>query len=92
MSRVVRATILTVLDGDEDLYRQLCHEGVLPHDEDALESDHLELARVTHTLLHELEVNWAGVEVVLRMRRELIETRRQVAELVRLLRDQERTR
>lgn len=90
MSRVVRTTILTVLEGDEELYRQLCQEGILPQDEDALQTDHLELARVTHTLLHELEVNWAGVELVLRMRRELIDTRRQVAELLRLLREDAR--
>jgi hypothetical protein len=85
MTRIVRATILTVLDGDEALYEELLREGLLPHDEQALVADHLELARVTQTLVRELDVNWAGVELVLRMRSELIETRQQVADLRRLL-------
>jgi hypothetical protein len=36
--------------------------------------------------VHELEVNWPGVEVVLRLRTELVETRRQVHELSAVLR------
>jgi hypothetical protein len=82
-----RTIILSVLEGDEELYEELRREGVLPHDEETLQHDHVEVARVTHTLLRELEVNWAGVEIVLRMRGELIETRKQVAELLRLLRE-----
>ncbi len=88
MSRIVRATILGVLDGDDDLYQQLCAHGLLPDEEDALAEQHVELARVTQTLVRELEVNWAGVEIVLRMRTELIESRRQVAELLRVLQAQ----
>ncbi|MDB4988978.1 MAG: hypothetical protein JWN04_4156 [Myxococcaceae bacterium] len=85
MSRVIRATILSILEGDEDFYEQLRSQGLLPHDEQTLAPDHVELARVTHTLVRELEVNWAGVEIVLRMRSELIDTRKQVAELLSLL-------
>jgi hypothetical protein len=85
MSRIMRATVLSVLDGDVEFYEQLRSQGLLPEDEDALAADHLELARVTHTLVRELEVNWAGVEIVLRMRSELIDTHKQVAELLRLL-------
>lgn len=39
----------------------------------------------THTLVQELELNWPGVEIVLRMRGELIDMRKQVAELLSLL-------
>ena len=84
MSRVIRTTILTILEGDEPFYQELRTQGVLPED-DQLSPEHVELARVTHTLVRELEVNWPGVEIVLRMRGELIDTRRQVAELLRLL-------
>lgn len=82
---IVRATVVTLLDGDEALYERLCVEGILPADEAALAPEHLELARVVHTLLHELDVNWAGVEVVLRLRAELIAARRQTAELLTYL-------
>ena len=88
MTRIVRATIVEVLGGDEALYDELLREGLLPHDEQTLLAEHVEVARVTQTLVRELEVNWAGVEVVLRMRSELIETRMQVAELLQLLQRQ----
>ena len=89
MTRVIRATILSILEGDEQFYEQLRSQGLLPADEETLSATHVEVARVTHTLVRELEVNWAGVEVVLRMRSELIETRQQVAELLALLRGRE---
>ena len=87
MSRLVRAAILTTLEGDEDFYEQLRGRGLLPQDEDSLEPDHVELARVTHTLVRELEVNWPGVEIVLRMRRELIDTHKQVEVLLNMLQE-----
>ncbi|MDB4975161.1 MAG: hypothetical protein JWN48_3502 [Myxococcaceae bacterium] len=90
MTRIIRATILTVLDGDEEFYEQLRSQGLLPDDEQTLAPDHVELARVTHTLVRELDVNWAGVEIVLRMRRELIDTRKQVSALLSLLQSSER--
>jgi hypothetical protein len=36
--------------------------------------------------VHELEVNWAGVEIVLHMRSQLVATRKQLAELAELVR------
>lgn len=85
MTTIVRTTVLTLLEGDEALYEQLCNEGLLPREEQSLAPEHLELARVVRTLTRELEVNWPGVEIVLRMRAELIASRRQVAELITLL-------
>ncbi len=83
MSRHIREqSLLALLQGDEELYRLLRNSGLLPEEEQALSSEHLELARVVHTLVHELEVNWAGVEVILHMRTQLFSTHRQVAELL----------
>jgi len=90
--RIVRATILSVLEGDEDLYEQLLQQGLVPHDESTLGPSHVELARVTQTLVRELDLNWAGVEVVLRLRSELHETRSQVRELLRLLEHEQKKR
>lgn len=86
-SHRMRATVLTMLEGDEQLFEQLCSEGLLPREETSLSVEHLELARVAYTVLRELEVNWAGLEIVLRMRAELIASRRQVSELLALLQE-----
>lgn len=78
--------LLALLAEDERLYAQLCEAGLVPREERELVPEHLETARVVHTLVHELEVNWAGVEVVLHMRGQLVATRRQLAELAELVR------
>ena len=53
---------------------------VRPHEE-------IEHARVAHVLLRDLDVNWAGVEVILRMRSELLVTRRTLAEFAKIVRE-----
>lgn len=83
--RVTRTEVLRLVGGDEELLELLTTEGLLPprtpyHVED------MESARLAHTLMHELDVNMAGVEIILRMREEMLSTRRQVAELLALLR------
>ena len=80
--------ILSLLHDDRELLEWLWSSGLLSRGRERFTSEEAELARVTGTLIHELEVNWAGAEVILRMRTELVATRRQVAELVVLLRDQ----
>ena len=82
----LKATLLRLLSGDEQLYAQLRSEGLLPDEDAALSREHLETARVVRTLVHELEINWPGVEVILRMRSELVATRRQVSLLAEMLR------
>jgi len=86
--RTTRAALLALIEGNQALYDQLRESGFLPEREEAIRPEHLELARVAYTLTRELEVNWEGTEIVLRMRSELIASRRQVAELLRLLREQ----
>lgn len=86
----LKARLLELLSDTPELYERLCREGLVPDDAAALSREHVETARVVRTLVHELEVNWAGVEVILRMRTELIDTRRQIAELAQLLRERQR--
>lgn len=82
----IRETLNRLLAGDLELYAQLCEAGLVPRDDAALVPQHLETARVVRTLVHELEVNWAGVEVVLHMRSQLMATRRQLVELATIVR------
>ena len=86
----LRRSLLALLADDERLYNQLCEAGLVPREDTQLEKEHLETARVVSTLVHELEVNWAGVEIVLHMRGQLVATRIQLAELAELLRRQQR--
>jgi hypothetical protein len=81
-----RQSLELLLAGDRELYAQLCEAGLLPNDDSALALEHLEIARVARTLVHELEVNWAGVEIVLRMRSQLVATRQQLTELAAIIR------
>ena len=87
MIPIARQVLLELLRGEEELLEQLCDAGLVPRDEAQLLPEHADTARLVGTLIHELEVNWPGVEVVLRMRAELLDTRRQVDELLRLLRE-----
>jgi hypothetical protein len=82
----LREMLRRVLADDERLHAQLCEAGLVPSEDAALALEHLETARVVRTLVHELEINWPGVEVILRMRTELVATQRQVAELAELVR------
>jgi hypothetical protein len=85
--RTVHETILLVLGDDRDLLERLCDAELVPRDRDALRPEHAEVARLVRTLTDELEVNWEGVEVILRLRDELVATRHQIRELLVLLRD-----
>ena len=82
----LRALLRSLLDDDDELYARLREAGFVPADDASLAPEHLETARVVRTLVHELEINWPGVEVIVRMRSELVATQRQVAELAELVR------
>lgn len=77
--------LLELLHHDMQLFEQLCEDGHLERDVEHYTHEQAEVARVVGTLIHELDVNWAGAEVILRMRSEIVATRRQVVELLALL-------
>jgi hypothetical protein len=85
-----RDVLISLLEGDLELLERLCAEGLVPRDDDALRPEHAETVRVVHTLVHDLDINWPGVEVILRMRSELVATRRQIEDLLALLRSGKR--
>ncbi|RMH41071.1 MAG: hypothetical protein D6689_11950 [Deltaproteobacteria bacterium] len=76
-----------LLGGDREFIEEAIEHGLVAADR--LDPEAVEQVRVARTLVRELEVNWAGVEIVLRLRSELIETRRQVALLIDKLRQRE---
>jgi hypothetical protein len=84
---IVLRELLVVIEDDREIVELLLEAGVLPPPiEREYSEGEVELARVARTLVRELEVNAAGVEVILRMREEMLAMRRQMAEVLELLR------
>lgn len=86
-----RATVLDLLGGSEELLAGLRDAGLVPEDDESLGPEHAETARVVYVLVQELGVNWEGVEIIVRLRGELVATRRQVADLLAFLRRERKT-
>ncbi|MAQ14632.1 MAG: hypothetical protein CMN30_07530 [Sandaracinus sp.] len=78
--RLTLAELLEVLGGDESFLDE-AREAGLHHDEPTYDVVYCERVRVARTLVRDLDVNWPGVEVVLRLREELVMSRRHVRRL-----------
>ncbi len=87
MSAYTLHQICELLELDETCAAELVREAVLVADagQDVFSEDMLERARVARELVVELEVNVAGVAVIVRMREELVALRRMAGELAREL-------
>jgi len=84
-----RRQIAEVLEVDEGFVARLEQEHIVVVDtlgQDEFSSRMLERARVAHSLIEELEINLAGVAVIVRMREELASERARVDALLHALR------
>lgn len=73
----IEDTFLVALESEEIV------SGDVPDEQEPRYSEHmLERARVAHNLVTELDVNLPGVSIILRMREEMAELRRQMAEVL----------
>jgi hypothetical protein len=82
--------LLAVLEDDRELLEEMERVGLIRREAGEYDPESCERARVVRTLVRELEVNWAGVEIIIRMREDLLTSRRQLAEALELLRERER--
>jgi hypothetical protein len=81
MSRYTYQHLVELLDGDNELIARLVEEGeIVQRDDDVVVVD-VDRVLLARTLLRELEVDWPGVEIILRMRDDLVAARRRIAEL-----------
>ena len=78
-TRITRETLVSLVHGDEELVALLIEEGLLPDSEDEYGAEEIELLLCSYTLVRELDVNVPGVEIILRLRRELAMARRALA-------------
>ncbi|MBN1605980.1 MAG: hypothetical protein JW940_05075 [Polyangiaceae bacterium] len=86
-THITHVQVLRALQGDEDLLTRLVELGFVKRRVEGYLPEEVERALVSYTLVRELGVNWEGVEVVLRLREDLLATRRQVAGLLELMRE-----
>ncbi len=95
MSYHTRKELLELLDTDDGFIASLEQEEIIVVDSPAGDqgefSDRmLERARVAQNLIRDLEVNMAGVAVIVRMREELAELRHRLEELLDEIQKRER--
>lgn len=81
MTRYTYQHLVELVDGDNELIARLVEEGeIVQRDDDVVVVD-VDRVLLARTLLRELEVDWPGVEIILRMRDDLVAARRRIAEL-----------
>jgi hypothetical protein len=79
-SRFTYQRLVELVDDDHELIAQLVEEGVIEvrsDDRVIVDIDSVLAART----LRELEVDWSGIAIILRLRTELAAARRRIAEL-----------
>jgi MerR family transcriptional regulator, heat shock protein HspR len=93
-----RKEIIEIFRCDEQFLSELEAENLVrPVEEDSLEEqvfppDQVERIRIITTLMHDLEVNLAGVEVILEMRENMIRMQQQFHQILESLVDELKTR
>jgi hypothetical protein len=80
MTRFTYQHILQLVEGDHELIVRLVEEGIVEQHGDVVTADvdHVLLVR---TLWRELDVDWPGIEVALRLSEQLRAARRRIATL-----------
>lgn len=73
--------LVELLGGDDELIAQLVDEGEIERLDDDVVLVNVDRVLVARTLVRELEVDWPGVEVILRLRQDLLEARTRIAAL-----------
>ena len=81
MTRYTYQQLVELVDGDDELILRCVEEGVIVRrDADHVVVD-VDRVLVVRTLWRELEIEWPGIEVILRLRDELTEARARIAAL-----------
>ncbi len=81
MTVIDTEALLELLEGDREFMETLIEHGIIASGTRCYSPEEVEAVLVSRTLVQELEINWAGVDVILRMRRQLLVTRLRLAEV-----------
>lgn len=80
MTRYTYQHLLALVEGDAELIARLVDEGMLERNEDVVTID-VDRVLMVRTLWRDLDVEWPGIEIILRLVEELAAARRRIAEL-----------
>lgn len=80
-THVTLVKLVELIGGDRELVALLIDEGVIREDDGGFAPEQVDRVLVSRTLVRELEVNIAGVDIILRLRAELAAARRRLVEL-----------
>lgn len=79
--------LIEIVEGDEDLVIRLCDAGIVTRREEGFLPDDVARVLVCRTLVRELDIaDASALEIILRLREELLDTRHQLAAMARELR------
>ena len=81
MARFTYQHLLALVDGDGELIAQLIERGIIERRDDDRAIVDVDRVLVARTLWRDLEIEWEGIEVILRMRDQLAEARERIAQL-----------
>jgi hypothetical protein len=82
-TRFAYRQLVELVGGDDELIARLVEEGEIVCGEGDIAVVDVDRVLIARTLVRELEIDWTGVGVILRLLGELAETRRRLAELER---------
>jgi hypothetical protein len=88
MTHVTYAALVGLVDGDVALIERLVEEGLIERRGDDRALVDVDRVLVAHTLWRELEIEWPGIEVILRLRDDLLAAQRRIGELEQALEQQ----
>jgi len=84
-ARFTYAHLVELVEGDDELIVRLVDEGLIERREDDRVLVDIDAVLVARTLWRDLDVEWPGIEVILRMRDQLVRARLRIAELEKAL-------
>ena len=80
MTRFTYQHLLELVEGDQELIVRLVEEGFAERHEDVLSID-VDRVLLARTLWRDLDVEWPGIEIILKLAGELADARRRIAQL-----------
>jgi len=89
MIRFTYQHLLELVDGDHELIVRLLEEGLIEQRDEVMSVD-VDSVLLARTLWRNLEVDWPGIEIIVRLTAQLNATRRRVQELEAALATPER--
>jgi hypothetical protein len=82
-TRLTYQHLLDLVGGDRELIERLVDEGEIEQRDEVVAVVDVDRVLIARTLVRELEIDWAGVDLILRLLGDLDRARRRIAELER---------